>query len=300
MNWYDDVIKKSPKFLSTTRVNDVDLLYPKFLLLLLKTFATARKEGLAVTLFETYRSQTRQAALFAQGATKLQKNGMHHFGIATDVVFLKGKNVSFDLSNNWQRLGAIGKSFGLEWGGSWTSFVDLPHFQLVRATAADQAKIVNKEYPPFSTPVPIANIVSLYNHARISDFSNPTIDALLLSVNTALSQSSASVPPIPPPTPTSVPKPAPIKFARDLSEGADGADVKLLQRILNADPATRIAVIGAGSPGKESTHFGSLTKKAVQKFQTKYGIASAGKPGFGLVGPKTRKKLEEVSGQLPV
>jgi peptidoglycan hydrolase-like protein with peptidoglycan-binding domain len=94
------------------------------------------------------------------------------------------------------------------------------------------------------------------------------------------------------------PTPPPIRFSRNLAEGMDGVDVKILQKILNADPATRIASSGVGSPGKESNHFGSLTKKAVQKFQTKYGIASAGSQGFGLVGPLTRKKLEEVSARL--
>lgn len=286
MNWYDDVIIKSPKYLSPVLVNDVDLLYPKFLLLILKTFVTARKEGLQVMLFETYRSQQRQAELFARGVTRLQRNGMHHFGIATDIVFLNGNNPSFAPGNNWQRLGAIGRGFSLEWGGSWASFVDLPHFQLVPATVADHAQIIQKNYPPFSTPVPTATIVALYNQARLNAFSNPTLDQLLAGVNTALNQSSATVQP--------VSTPPAIHFVRDLSEGTAGEDVRMLQKILNADLATRIASFGAGSPGQESNQFGPLTRQAVQKFQIKYGIAFPGNPGYGLVGPKTRKKLEEV------
>ncbi len=292
MNWYDDVIKKSPKYLSPTLVNDVDLLYPKFLLLILKTFVTARKEGLSVTLFETYRSQQRQVELFARGVTRLQTNGMHHFGIATDIVFLNGKNPSFAPNNNWARLGAIGRGFGLEWGGSWQGFVDLPHFQLVPATVADQAQIINKNYPPFFTPVPTATIVALYNQARLNAFLNPILDQLLGVVNTALNQSTV-IPPLVP-TPTPVPPPTILHFVRDLMEGPAGEDVRMLQKILNADPATQIALTGAGSPGQESNQFGPLTREAVQKFQIKYGIAAPGNPGFGLVGPKTRKKLEEV------
>ena len=32
---------------------------------------------------------------------------------------------------SWKRAAEIGKSLGLEWGGAWTKFKDLPHFQYV-------------------------------------------------------------------------------------------------------------------------------------------------------------------------
>lgn len=65
----------------------------------------------------------------------------------------------------------------------------------------------------------------------------------------------------------------------------------LLQKILNRDPDTMIAVSGSGSSGFETSYFGNLTMLAVEKFQVKYGIAKAGDPGYGFVGPKTRAKL---------
>ena len=46
--------------------------------------------------------------------------------------------------------------------------------------------------------------------------------------------------------------------------------------------------------GNETEYFGSLTEKAVQKFQTKYNIAKSGDSGYGYVGPKTRAKLNEL------
>lgn len=85
----------------------------------------------------------------------------------------------------------------------------------------------------------------------------------------------------------------PIK--RDLSKGCtDGPDVKVLQQLLNKDPQTCVAINGPGSSGQESSTFGGLTEKAVQRLQEKYGIVMAGQPGYGIVGPRTRSKLEEL------
>jgi peptidoglycan hydrolase-like protein with peptidoglycan-binding domain len=84
-------------------------------------------------------------------------------------------------------------------------------------------------------------------------------------------------------------------FTRGLDLRATGADVLRLQRFLNTDADTRVAASGAGSPGNETSYFGPATKGAVQKFQVKYGIAGAGDPGYGYVGPKTRAKLNSLS-----
>lgn len=89
-------------------------------------------------------------------------------------------------------------------------------------------------------------------------------------------------------------------FNSTLSRGSENSDVKRLQQLLNSDPDTRIASSGIGSPGNETDFFGTATENAVKKFQAKYGIVSSGDPastGYGLVGAKTRAKLQEVFGQ---
>lgn len=86
-------------------------------------------------------------------------------------------------------------------------------------------------------------------------------------------------------------------FSGTFKKGMSSADIKRLQILLNSDPDTRIASVGAGSPGNESNSFGLLTEKAVQKFQEKYGIAKKGDEGYGSVGPKTRAKIAEVFSQ---
>lgn len=87
-------------------------------------------------------------------------------------------------------------------------------------------------------------------------------------------------------------------FDRTLKIGMAGDDVKCLQIILNSDPETRLAEKGIGSLGKETNLFGTLTKKAVIRFQEKYASEILSPWGFikgtGLVGKTTRTKLNEL------
>ncbi len=88
-------------------------------------------------------------------------------------------------------------------------------------------------------------------------------------------------------------------FVSNFGKGSVGEQVRRLQVLLNTDSDTRIAATGPGSSGGETTTFGSLTEIAVRKFQVKHGIAKAGDPGYGRVGPKTRARLGELFGGNP-
>ena len=79
------------------------------------------------------------------------------------------------------------------------------------------------------------------------------------------------------------PAAAPVSFTRNLDVGGTGEDVRALQRFLNAK-GYQIVASGPGSPGNETTTFGSLTRAALAKFQEANGIF----PPAGYFGPKTR------------
>ncbi|TSC84574.1 MAG: hypothetical protein G01um101417_105 [Parcubacteria group bacterium Gr01-1014_17] len=122
--------------------------------------------------------------------------------------------------------------------------------------------------------------------------------AKLLEIASVVPSIMEQAAPVPTPTPTPTPTAGAVSavFTRTLSIGANSTDVKRLQQLLNTDPDTRIMESGVGSPGNETSYFGSLTTKAIQKFQVKYGVARSGDAGYGNLGPKTRAKLQEVFG----
>ncbi len=83
--------------------------------------------------------------------------------------------------------------------------------------------------------------------------------------------------------------PSGFSFQYDLRERARGDAVRYLQIVLNADPSTRVASSGWGSPGRETDLFGENTRKALIKFQRKHGISATG--FFGL---QSRVKANQI------
>ena len=71
------------------------------------------------------------------------------------------------------------------------------------------------------------------------------------------------------------------ELAADLSEGAQGDDVKKVQEILASDPSL-FAVAPTG-------YFGPITKAALIKFQTKFGLEAT-----GMLDKETREVMKEL------
>lgn len=98
--------------------------------------------------------------------------------------------------------------------------------------------------------------------------------------------------------------PAAAAFSMPLKMGVTSPDVMALQKALNAD-GELVATSGAGSPGMETSYFGSKTKAAVMKFQEKYAAEVLTPAGLtmasGYVGTYTNAKLNalQLGGSIP-
>lgn len=100
--------------------------------------------GIRIKIISGLRSYEEQNALYAKGRTTAEPKvtnarggySNHNFGIAFDVGVFEG-NAYLGESVKYKAVGALGMDMGLEWGGSWKTFTDQPHFQLRPAWAAD-------------------------------------------------------------------------------------------------------------------------------------------------------------------
>lgn len=92
---------------------------------------------------------------------------------------------------------------------------------------------------------------------------------------------------------------AAYEFTTDLKVGSRGQAVLELQKILNSNVRTRVALTGPGSAGYETDYFGPATGRAVVKFQELHArevlYPADLTRGTGRVGSLTRKKLNSIS-----
>ena len=127
----------------------------------------AEANGLNFIVTQTLRTEDEQVAYYAQGRESLERvnelreiagmgpiserenrnvvtraktvwDSYHAYGLAFDIAVLNsqgkvdwGEDADWNNDNisDWEQLGAIGESIGLEWGGNFSSLRDMPHFQ---------------------------------------------------------------------------------------------------------------------------------------------------------------------------
>ena len=145
---------------------DKKLLYPPFALLLVQFEEKLLEKGLPFYLFMALRDFATQDELYAQGRTTPgdivtnAKGGdsWHNYGLAADYVLdgmpekpgiqwsWKTRNVDFneDGTNDWQQMGQIAETCGLQWGGRWKKFPDLPHVQNKYGLSLNEAKELHR------------------------------------------------------------------------------------------------------------------------------------------------------------
>ncbi len=103
---------------------------------------TAAQHDIRIKLISGLRSGAEQDALYARGRSQPGPKvtnaragySNHNFGIAFDIGVFEGTKY-LAASAKYKAVGALGMSLGLEWGGSWKTLVDQPHFQLRPAWA---------------------------------------------------------------------------------------------------------------------------------------------------------------------
>lgn len=134
-SFYTDVIRNSKAFRSDAVCKDMNLLEPGTRKVVFAMVDEAKRQGRDLRVLETYRSQTRQSALFVKRATQLRVVGCHGYGIAADFgVFINGEyqgsNKPYVFLRNLAR--KHGLISGQDWGHKRTgSFVDSGHVQRV-------------------------------------------------------------------------------------------------------------------------------------------------------------------------
>lgn len=121
-------------------MRDINRCHPRLIDLSKKLVSACRGQGLIIGIGESFRTKEEQDALYVKGRTapgnivtnaKGSSYSSHHqWGTAFDIYRSDGKGVYTDGDGFFEKVGKIGKSIGLEWGGDWKSPVDKPHFQL--------------------------------------------------------------------------------------------------------------------------------------------------------------------------
>lgn len=145
-----------------------------------------------------------------------------------------------------------------------------------------------------TTPAPTTNTTADGSRGSVSNFVNKIINVFIPSTPQKSTQTN--------PTPAGSKKssaPASTKsslyitpaksFTLTLNKGSIGSEVVLLQTKLASSP-------GLYPEKKISGVFDAATERAVQRFQDKYSLAAKGEEGYGVVGPKTRAKLNALWG----
>lgn len=153
MSFYTDVIINSPVFHWPRRISSLNLLEPITRAAVVAIMADAKAAGTPLIVFETFRSAERQQTLFNQGATQLRTVGVHHYGLACDLVKDIDGDPSWNGSFDFLRIlaGKHGLISGADWGQPQVhhSFIDADHVQ--RCRVSDQPKLFAETWYPDAT-----------------------------------------------------------------------------------------------------------------------------------------------------
>lgn len=127
-------------------IDDINELVPAMRQKVVKTIVEAAKIGYRLRVVESYRTNQRQAELYAQGRTapgSIVTNAkpgqsLHEKRRAVDFV---DRQKGYDI--DWQAIANLAKKQGLVWGGS---FGDNPHFEYHGPESEEEVKQEEKDF----------------------------------------------------------------------------------------------------------------------------------------------------------
>lgn len=97
----------------------------------LKIIDLAKADGHTLIVTQGFRSFAEQDKLYNKRPRVTRARGgqsYHNYGLAVDFAFTV--NGKLDWTDSlYRKIGKWAAAVGLEWGGNWTSFKDLPHVQ---------------------------------------------------------------------------------------------------------------------------------------------------------------------------
>jgi peptidoglycan LD-endopeptidase CwlK len=116
--------------------NNLNSLNPHVAAMAKRFLDLTRANHLDVRIYYTFRSWDDQDRLFAQGrwtpgdivTNARGGDSYHNWGLAFDAAPYENGKISTD-NNKFIKMGHLGQQVGLEWGGTFKSLVDYPHFQ---------------------------------------------------------------------------------------------------------------------------------------------------------------------------
>ena len=150
-DFYTSVIRNSKAFRSDSVCKDMAMLEPGTRAAVVALIADAKTQNIDLRVLETYRSQTRQSALFMRHATQLRVVGCHGYGVACDFgVFVNGVYQPNDKAYQFLRQAARrhGLISGIDWGHAVAKgFEDSDHVQRVPVWRQN-AMFGGSWYPP--------------------------------------------------------------------------------------------------------------------------------------------------------
>ena len=179
-------------------IRDIDELLPMAQKACKLFLAECEKQGLAVLMTETYRTQERQNELYARGRTKLgkivtwTKNSRHTSRLAWDICKNK-KGEEYSDIEFFEKCGEIANRLEIIWGGDWIDSPDRPHFEVLPGWEwkGDEEPMTKEERQKFNALIDVVENLSLsvrklenpmiYNYVdcNMPEWAKPTIEKLL-------------------------------------------------------------------------------------------------------------------------